>query len=655
VTLGRHATSLLLLDGVPPRVVLPRLVLPSLLILSLLILSVVLSWAQPASAQVDVSLELSSPTVEVDQSVELQARAMSTSEAPELVDVKLPPGMTRAGPSIGSNHQISFTNGSLVKRTGINATWQVTPSKTGEFTLGPVRFRTEDGIVSTETVTLKVVPAGTLPRRARRRPRSLFDDDFFGNFGNFGRRGSPLDDIFGPNAPSINDAPPEYRIGVAPDSTAFLRAVIEPKTVTLGQQLTLSIYAYGSRGRYREQASREPRRTDFFSHSIVDTSNRQTLYTVDIGDQRYYTALVRRFALFPLKTGDLEIGPMEMTFYGSGYISRQNPEGLERKSQTLTVHVEEPPITGRPEGYQPGDVGRYKLSADVSPRQVQQGDSISVVATLKGVGNLPANLLTPEQKGVEWLPPTVQEKLQVTSDSMLGGTKTFTYVVRLDKPGEIDLGRLQLPFYNPQVRRYQTAKVVLGKVQVAPKPQTQNQKDAQQPDKQELAELLKPSADLGPGAEISTPLPSRPWFWWLTLCAPLAVVVAQASSAGVRGVLARVRARRDSSTKRAGDAMTKARNAARQGDVAATATALEKVVFTSIEAKTGVRGRALLREELAGRLQQEGVDEAHATELVELLAELEAARFSKAEIDPRELVSRATRCLKKLPARKATS
>ncbi len=49
-----------------------------------------------------------------------------------------------------------------------------------------------------------------------------------------------------------------------------------------------------------------------------------------------------------------------------------------------------------------------------------------------------------------------------------GGSRTFQYVVRLHKPGDIDLGDFSLAYWEPQNRVYQIARAPLGTIHVRP-------------------------------------------------------------------------------------------------------------------------------------------------------------------------------------------
>lgn len=604
----------------------------------------------PVAAQIEVQLELSSPVIEIGQSVSVQARAMDRGEAPEAPELVLPSDLTARGPNIGTNHQISFINGRLERRVGITATWQVTARRAGKFEIGPARFRTQQGLAVSPTVQLEVVPAGTLPARPRRRGGSLFDDDdLFPRLGQ--RQRSLLDDMFGVPPPDIPQAPTEYTLHEAPDEHAFLRTVVSPGQAVLGQQLTLSVYAYGSLGRFREDAPREPRRADFLSRTLVENSGRQPVYTIDLGGRRYLAVLIRRFALFPLKTGTLEIGPMEMRFYGSGYVSRQSPEGLLRQTETIQVEITEPPLAGRPPNYQPGDVGRYELRAEVSPREVQRGSSLSVIATLEGSGNLPAQLHTPEQNGVEWFEPTLQERFEHDSNGLVRGTRTFSYVVKLDREGATDLGEIQLPYFDPERRAYAVARANLGQVNVTAKPDPA-------PDEvpvatERLSATLDPRTEIGPRPRAHVTLASSPWFWYAALGMPLTIVLGRGGSVALSKLLGERRRRRVSPNRRVSEAFGEAKGYLAKGDFQAASSALERALFLGIEARTGLKGRALSRTELSHQLVARGTPGDVAREIEALLLAFDELRFGHQRTEaappplasPLDLSKRAERAL----------
>ena len=77
-----------------------------------------------------------------------------------------------------------------------------------------------------------------------------------------------------------------------------------------------------------------------------------------------------KVALFPLRAGELEVGPMRVTIKST--LRGARTQGA-RESEALRIHVTDPPIATRPPGYEVGDVGRFALTATVEPRTAEVG------------------------------------------------------------------------------------------------------------------------------------------------------------------------------------------------------------------------------------------------------------------------------------------
>ena len=329
--------------------------------------------------------------------------------------------------------------------------------------------------------------------------------------------------------------------------------------------------------------------------------------------------------MFPIRAGKLAIGAMRMGFEGRGYPSDGPHRGLVRYSNAIELQVDEPPLKGRPAGYKLGDVGSYTLTAKVTPRKIAAGEAVSVVAKLEGTGNVPFSLKVPQQNQVEWLEPNVLDKVEPRG-SRIGGYRKFSYVVRIDATGNIELGDLTIPFWDPERGQYKVARANLGRVSVGPG--TTNPKDPPSPKSDPLATLGSPRKSLGAQPGASTPLSRGRWFFPGLLLAPLLVVSAYGATRGVQALRLRSKAAAESPAKLAKVALAEARQAHKDGDLAATATKLESALFLALEHATGIRARAVLKSELASELTTRGLSEELVARTEELLAACDDARFS---------------------------
>ena len=92
-----------------------------------------------------------------------------------------------------------------------------------------------------------------------------------------------------------------------------------------------------------------------------------------------------------------------------------------------------------------------------------------------------------------------------------------------------------------------------------------------------------------------------------------------------------------------------AKRAATRGDLAAAAACSERALFTALEGATGLRARAILREQLPDKLTQAGLPAELAAATVSLLETLDAVRFTGAVGQPAgKLANRAAQLVAKL-------
>ncbi len=609
----------------------------------------VLASTAAAHAEVALRTELSQRKVEVGARFTLQLRA--TTDGRDQVgnpDLKVPAGITASAPSVGSQSQVSIVNGQMTQSIGISATWVLVASRPGTYKLGPASVQTSSGRSADRPVTVEVVPQGSLP------PPPLAGQplDPFGMLRGLGGPGFPGFPGFpGDEQPEeqLPQLPEEYRVPHALDPIAFLRARGVPRKVVVGEQVTLSTYAYAGRGNFEPGLVTEPSRDDFLAFNLMEDAHQLTGYPFDLDGQRWIAVKVAEFALFPLKSGRLKAGEMSFGFVGRNY--SKDAQGLTRKSAPIEVEVVEPPLTGRPPGYRLGDVGHYELNAQVEPREVPVGGSISVVAKLEGTGNLPFTLLPPERNGVHFLEPQLVDQV-APKRGVVQGFRTFTYVVELTQPGELDLGEITLPYYDAKARAYGVARAALGRVKVTgtAKPAAA----ATAASGPQLKGLITPPARLGPAPSVTASyFPSRPAYWLLLFGLPLTAVLGFALSDLAKLLSRRLSERRGSLAVALDEALAQLASATHAGNAASSASAAERALFLAIEKATGLKARGVLKAELAGALDKADVPREIAEQAAGLLGRCDELRFAGEAVDLASFSAEVREICRKLDQRKA--
>ena len=274
-----------------------------------------------------------------------------------------------------------------------------------------------------------------------------------------------LPGIFDPPEPEQQAEPPpdpELALDAPLDSKVFLRAVVDQKNPVVGEQVTLTIYVYARQTGLELTDSTSRRSPTSIGVTCSRRNNQPEPRPVSIGGVIWRAQPIFKAALFPLKSGEIDIGP------DAGHLRRARQRaqcGPRQPDHQAACH--RAARTGRPVGYQMGDVGSYSLSATVDPRKTEVGGAIAVTMMLVGVGNVPNAINMPPSSALEWLEPQVREDIEV-ENGKIRGSRTFSYVVRPKTAGTVDLGEATLPYWNPDHKVYDIARAYIGKMKSCP-------------------------------------------------------------------------------------------------------------------------------------------------------------------------------------------
>lgn len=577
--------------------------------------------------RVEMNATVDVDTVEVGETLTYIEQVMSHN-GPTPSDPKTGaiPGFSLVGVSSAPVHMRMSVNGALDDVSGLVTSWTLRAERVGSFVLGPASITLGSSRRSAGAVRVRVVERG---KGGGARPRTRPPVDPFGG-------PSPLDPFkslfdFGdddrrPEATPVQSGDPKLAMEQPRAPVAFLHATLDKPNAVVGEQVTIAVYLYEDP--YARQGRpgdvHEATANDFVKRSLMEDESRAVgAGTALVGGKLWNVKLIRKNALFPLKTGHLAIEPMSLTL-------PQARVGL-RASETLYVDVVEPPIAGRPAGYAVGDVGDMALQATVTPRAMPRDGAIGVVVELRGTGNLPSQLSVPATPGVEWLEPTLRDKLGLVAADRFGGTRTFSYVVRVHKEGAVDLGEVRLPYYDADKRTYAVARATIGIVNVASGPARDAGVDAPEV---VLAGMPKERHVLE-GVRAQAFLAERPLYWAALFGSPLACALVL----GAHGLLGRWREKRAEASPSV-ESVAKTRRAeadeaCRGGDDGGKAAmgAIARAIESGALARTGVNLRGAAGDARKTELEDAGVDAAKAKDVVELLRRCEDARFSPDGVD----------------------
>jgi hypothetical protein len=484
--------------------------------------------------------------------------------------------------------------------------------KPGKLVLPPAELHTSNGVFRSQPVTL-TVKAGHVADSGggRQKPDpfnlSPFAEDEDNPFDAFRRRTQP-----------------------AGERELFLRGELDKKEVYQGEQATLSLWIYARVDLSRVDAVSMPKLDGFWTED-VETPKELTSETRMVDGVPYRAYLLRRLALFPVKSGQRDIGSVEADIT-TGFLFAGRRE--HRASQPLTLKVKPLP-PGAPAGFQPSSVGSFTLGSELTADRTELGTPVTLRVTVEGRGNV-KDLVLPRPgvpPALKLYDPTTTDKTS-TVRSRIQGKRTQEFLVLPQQTGTFEIPAMELAYFDPDTGRYERSRTSPLTLTVVPGAGSSTVASAQGRGEEPAARNVLNATALRPlRVQASLDRPQPPWRrgWFLALLAfpPLAFVGMLAGQA-----VQRRRARSDPRGElRRREARVRARLAAlrtsgQQMDDVAFSAEVDSAVAELLSLRLGAPVTGLTREALRDRLATAGAAPELQARVVRIQDACDEVRFA---------------------------
>ena len=344
-----------------------------------------------------------------------------------------------AGPYTSQSSSTSFVNGKRTSSFTMSYTYTLVASKEGSFTISPATIK-----VGGETYTSNGVRITVLPP----------DQPSNANVASQQR-----------NANNTSTTSQQREANNATEGNIFIRTLVS-KTKVHEQEAILLSYKLYFAGVDVAQFTNNTRLPEFkgFLKQELEMGEIQTELEHYDG-RNYQTAILYRTLLFPQRSGDIHIEPAQFEavlrvqnraqvrsifddFFGS-YTTVAKPLA----SSGVTIHVSELP-TGKPIGFS-GGVGQFNISSKISSTDLQANEAVTLTITIQGMGNMKL-LKTPAidwPEGFEVYDPKVTNNFKTTTAG-LSGTKTIEYLAIPRAGGTYTIPAIPFSYYDTQADTY---------------------------------------------------------------------------------------------------------------------------------------------------------------------------------------------------------
>jgi hypothetical protein len=252
----------------------------------------------------------------------------------------------------------------------------------------------------------------------------------------------------------------------------FVRATANKNYAYMGEQVTVTYKLYTRLSIASQMSiSKLPQYPGFWAEEI-ETSNNISFTTETYRGRKYRVGVLKKVALFPTQTGELNVTPFELDvpvqvqrkrrsnnvfddFFNDPFLGIGETINYTAKSNSLKINVRSLPSNNVPVSFN-GAVGNFSMNSQMDKKQTKTNEPITLKLNISGRGNI--SLLTmPEIKlpaGFEKYEPKVKE--QINRTGTISGKKTAEYLIVPRDAGKKEIPPVKFSYFDINKKSYVT-------------------------------------------------------------------------------------------------------------------------------------------------------------------------------------------------------
>lgn len=265
----------------------------------------------------------------------------------------------------------------------------------------------------------------------------------------------------------------------------FIRASADKVTLYKGEQVTVTYKLYTRLSIASQMSvSKLPQYQGFWAEELTSAQN--IMFDTEVlNGKQFRVGLLKRVALFPSQTGELEVTPFEINvpvqvkkqkrtgsnafddFFNDPFFNQSEMVDYKAKSNTLKLNILALPSENVPAAFN-GAVGNFSIVSSLDKNKTKTDEPVSLKMEIKGSGNIkllnvPAISLPASFEQYE---PKTDEDINRTG--VISGTKKIEYLLVPRSAGKFDIDPVEFSFFNPMKKEYITLKTDVYNIEVEP-------------------------------------------------------------------------------------------------------------------------------------------------------------------------------------------
>ena len=350
-----------------------------------------------------------------------------------------------SGPFTSTSSSIQSVNGRTTMSVHYSFQYILQANREGTFDIPPATITVDRRTITSNLLTIKVVKNGT------------------------GQAGTSQGQSYGNSQQQAN-------VQTNPNDV-MLKAYVGNPNPQQGEGISVTYKIYTKVPVSQIMFSKEPSFPGFWSQSLTKEKEKLQQYTQIIDGQQYIVADLRKYTLFPLKSGKLTIEPLELEcqaqikrqsktrtgdpffddfFNDSFFNTSYAPVEKSLRASPLVINVRPLPSTGVPGDFA-GAVGSFDFHTELDRTKVKTNEAINLKCVVSGEGNLQLidklNVTFPPD--FETYDPKVSNDIR-SSEKGVSGSQIFEYLIIPRKPGKFNLKPISFSYYDLKKMKYVT-------------------------------------------------------------------------------------------------------------------------------------------------------------------------------------------------------
>lgn len=350
-----------------------------------------------------------------------------------------------SGPFTSTSSSIQSVNGRTTMSVHYSFQYILQANREGTFDIPPATITVDRRTITSNLLTIKVVKNGP------------------------GQAGTSQGQSYGNSQQQAN-------VQTNPNDV-MLKAYVSNPNPQQGEGISVTYKIYTKVPVSQIMFSKEPSFPGFWSQSLTKEKEKLQQYTQIIDGQQYIVADLRKYTLFPLKSGKLTIEPLELEcqaqikrqsktrtgdpffddfFNDSFFNTSYTPVEKSLRASPLVINVRPLPSTGVPGDFA-GAVGSFDFHTELDRTKVKTNEAINLKCVVSGEGNLQLidklNVTFPPD--FETYDPKVSNDIR-SSEKGVSGSQIFEYLIIPRKPGKFNLKPISFSYYDLKKMKYVT-------------------------------------------------------------------------------------------------------------------------------------------------------------------------------------------------------